>query len=149
MQDERHTLRINQSSLLTPPIGIKLQAEQIANARRRAAEGSLTPSPSLQIHRHGPVTIVSLRLSNSRYQRPKVFNPILSPIPKASWCTLSSHTPSSALQTGISIGMNSAMGNPLSSCSWFLAIAAFISLLATIIWLLLSSSLNDTVLPSP
>ena len=43
MQDEPHTLRINQSSLLTPPAVIKHQAEQIANARRRAAEGSLAP----------------------------------------------------------------------------------------------------------
>ena len=51
-------------------------------------------------------------------------------------------------QQGISIGMNSAMGNPLLSCSWFLAMAAFISLLAIIIWLLLFS-LNETVLPSP
>ena len=42
-QDELHTLRINQSSLLTPPAVIKHQAEQIANARRRAAEGSLAP----------------------------------------------------------------------------------------------------------
>ena len=32
MQDEPHTLRINQSSLLTPPAVIKHQAEQIANA---------------------------------------------------------------------------------------------------------------------
>ena len=51
-------------------------------------------------------------------------------------------------QQGISIGMNSAMGNPLLSCSWFLAMAAFISLLAIIIWLLLFS-LHETVLPSP
>ena len=51
-------------------------------------------------------------------------------------------------QQGISTGMNSAMGNPLLSCSWFLAMVAFISLLATIIWLLLFS-LNETVLPSP
>ena len=43
MQDEPHTLRINQSSLLTPPAVIKHQAEQIPNARRRAAEGSLAP----------------------------------------------------------------------------------------------------------
>ena len=43
MQDEPHTLRINQSSLLTPPAVIPHQAEQIANARRRAAEGSLAP----------------------------------------------------------------------------------------------------------
>ena len=43
MQDEPHTLRINQSSLLTPPAVINYQAEQIANARRRAAEGSLAP----------------------------------------------------------------------------------------------------------
>ena len=43
MQDEPHTLRINQSSLLTPPAVMKHQAEQIANARRRAAEGSLAP----------------------------------------------------------------------------------------------------------
>ena len=43
MQDEPHTLRINQSSLLTPPAVINHQAEQIANARRRAAEGSLAP----------------------------------------------------------------------------------------------------------
>eukprot|EP00434_Breviolum_minutum_P044361 symbB.v1.2.039612.t1/scaffold6681.1/size16222/1 len=43
MLDEPHTLRINQSSLLTPPAVIKHQAEQIANARRRAAEGSLAP----------------------------------------------------------------------------------------------------------
>ena len=42
-QDEPHTLRINQSSLLTPPAVIKHQAEQITNARRRAAEGSLAP----------------------------------------------------------------------------------------------------------
>ena len=41
--DELHTLRINQSSLLTPPAVIKHQVEQIANARRRAAEGSLAP----------------------------------------------------------------------------------------------------------
>jgi len=39
-QDEPHTLRINQSCLSTPPAMIN-QAEQIANARRRAAEGSL------------------------------------------------------------------------------------------------------------
>ena len=43
MQDDPHTLRINQSSLLTPPAVINRQAEQIANARRRAAEGSLAP----------------------------------------------------------------------------------------------------------
>ena len=42
MQDEPHTLRINQSSLLTPAV-INHQAEQIANARRCAAEGSLAP----------------------------------------------------------------------------------------------------------
>ena len=43
MQDDPHTLWINQSSLLTPPAVINRQAEQIANARRRAAEGSLAP----------------------------------------------------------------------------------------------------------
>ena len=43
MQDEPHTLRINQSSLSAPPAVINHQAEQIANARRRAAEGSLAP----------------------------------------------------------------------------------------------------------
>ena len=43
MQDEPHTLHINQSSLLTPPAVVPHQAEQIANARRRAAEGSLAP----------------------------------------------------------------------------------------------------------
>ena len=43
MQNKPHTLRINQSSLLTPPAVINHQAEQIANARRRAAEGSLAP----------------------------------------------------------------------------------------------------------
>ena len=42
-QDEPHTLRINQSSLLTPPAVIPHQAEQIANARRSAAQGSLAP----------------------------------------------------------------------------------------------------------
>ena len=42
-QDDPHTLRINQSSLLTPPAVITRQAEQIANARRRAAEDSLAP----------------------------------------------------------------------------------------------------------
>ena len=42
-QDDPHTLRIHQSSLLTPPAVISRQAEQIANARRRAAEGSLAP----------------------------------------------------------------------------------------------------------
>ena len=42
-QDEPHTLRINQSSLLTPPAVIPHQAEQIANARRSAAQGSLEP----------------------------------------------------------------------------------------------------------
>ena len=41
--DEPHTLRINQSSLLTPPAVIHHQAEQIANARRSAAQGSLEP----------------------------------------------------------------------------------------------------------
>ena len=40
---EKCGLRINQSSLLTPPAVINHQAEQIANARRRAAEGSLAP----------------------------------------------------------------------------------------------------------
>ena len=40
-QDESHTLRINQSSLLTPPAVIPHQAEQLANARRSAAQGSL------------------------------------------------------------------------------------------------------------
>ena len=43
MLDKPHTLRINQSSLLTPPVVVKHQAEQIANTRRRAAEGSLPP----------------------------------------------------------------------------------------------------------
>ena len=43
MQDDPHTLRINQSSLLTPPAVINRQAEQIANARRRAVEGRLAP----------------------------------------------------------------------------------------------------------
>ena len=73
MQDEPHTLRINQSSLLTPPAVIKHQAEQIANARRRAAEGSLAPYtiPSLPIHRHDPVKIGSLGPSNSRCPRPQ------------------------------------------------------------------------------
>ena len=42
-QDEPDTLRINQSSLLTPPAVIHHQAEQIANARRSAAQGSLEP----------------------------------------------------------------------------------------------------------
>ena len=42
-QDEPHTLRINQSSLLTPPAVIPHQAEQLANARRSAAQGSLEP----------------------------------------------------------------------------------------------------------
>ena len=42
-QDEPHTLRINQSSLLTPPAVIPHQAEQLANARRSAAQGSLAP----------------------------------------------------------------------------------------------------------
>ena len=42
-QDEPHTLRINQSSLLIPPAVIQHQAEQIANARRSAAQGSLEP----------------------------------------------------------------------------------------------------------
>ena len=42
-QDDPHTLRIHQSALLTPPAVISRQAEQIANARRRAAEGSLAP----------------------------------------------------------------------------------------------------------
>ena len=40
-QDELHTLRINQSSLLTPPAVIPHQAEQLANARRSAARDSL------------------------------------------------------------------------------------------------------------
>ena len=43
MQDGPHTLRINQSALLTPPAVLKHQAEQITNARSRAAEGSLAP----------------------------------------------------------------------------------------------------------
>ena len=70
MQDQPHTLRINQSSLLTSP-AVKHKAEQIANARRRAAEGSLTPYtfPPLAIHRHCPVKIVSLGPPNSRCQR--------------------------------------------------------------------------------
>ena len=42
-QDGPHTLRINQSALLTPPAVLKHQAEQITNARSRAAEGSLAP----------------------------------------------------------------------------------------------------------
>ena len=42
-EKKKHTLRIHQSSLLTPPAVISRQAEQIANARRRAAEGSLAP----------------------------------------------------------------------------------------------------------
>ena len=40
-QDGPHTLRINQSALLTPLAVLKHQAEQITNARGRAAEGSL------------------------------------------------------------------------------------------------------------
>ena len=40
-QDEPHTLRITQNSLLTPPAFIRHQAEQLANARRAAAQGSL------------------------------------------------------------------------------------------------------------
>ena len=85
MQDEPHTLRINQSFLLTPSAIIEHQAEQIANARRRAAEGSLAPYtiPSLQIHRHGPVKIVSLGPSNSRCQRPQRGH--CSPIFCSSW----------------------------------------------------------------
>ena len=51
-------------------------------------------------------------------------------------------------QQGISTGRNSVMGNPLLSCSWFLAMAASISLLAIITWLPLSSH-NETVLLSP
>ena len=43
MQDEPHTLRINQSSLLIPPAVVKHEAELIANACRRAAKGSLAP----------------------------------------------------------------------------------------------------------
>ena len=43
MQDGPHTLRINQSALLTPPAVLKHQAKQITNARSRAAEGSLAP----------------------------------------------------------------------------------------------------------
>ena len=42
-QDGPHTLRINQSALLTPSAVLKHQAEQITNARSRAAEGSLAP----------------------------------------------------------------------------------------------------------
>ena len=41
MQDGPHTLWINQSALLTPSTVLKHQAEQITNARSRAAEGSL------------------------------------------------------------------------------------------------------------
>ena len=51
-------------------------------------------------------------------------------------------------QQGISTGRNSVTGNPLLNCSWFLAMAASISLLAIITWLPLSS-LNETVHPSP
>ena len=40
-QDGPHTLRINQSALLTPSAVLKHQAEQITNARSRAAEGNL------------------------------------------------------------------------------------------------------------
>ena len=42
-QDGLHTLRINQSALLTPSAVLKHQAEQITNARSRAAKGSLAP----------------------------------------------------------------------------------------------------------
>ena len=72
-QDEPHTLRINQSSLLAPPAVIHHQAEQIANARRSAAQGSLEPYtiPLLATHRHGLAKIVSHGPSNLRYQRPQ------------------------------------------------------------------------------
>ena len=52
MQDEPHTLRINQSSLLTPPAVIPHQAEQIANARSSAAQGSLAPYTIPLLARH-------------------------------------------------------------------------------------------------
>ena len=42
-QDGPHTLRINQSVLLTPSAVLKHQAEQITNARSRTVEGSLAP----------------------------------------------------------------------------------------------------------
>ena len=71
-QDEPHTLRINQSSLLTPPAVIPHQAEQIANARRSAAQGSLF----WLTHRHGRVKIVSHGFSNSRCQRPQLRAPL-------------------------------------------------------------------------
>ena len=41
--EESYTLRISQTALLAPPTVINQQAEQIANARRRAAGGALAP----------------------------------------------------------------------------------------------------------
>ena len=73
MQDEPHTLRINQSSLLTPPAVIKHQAKQIANARRRAAEGSLAPY-TIPLLANTQTRSSKNRVtwtSNSRCQRPR------------------------------------------------------------------------------
>ena len=51
-QDEPHTLRVNQSSFLTPPAIVHHQVEQIANAGRSAAQDSLEPYTKKRLESH-------------------------------------------------------------------------------------------------
>ena len=77
-QDEPHTLRINQSSLLTPPAVIHHQG--IAS--------NPTPSPFLPTHRHGLVKIVSHGSSNLRCQY-RSYSPVFRRSERvwSKWCT--------------------------------------------------------------
>ena len=65
-----HTLRINQSALLTPATVLKHQAEQITNARSRAAEGSLALYHSLPREYSGTVQQKSGGMDSLKFTLP-------------------------------------------------------------------------------